>query len=76
MKNFFKKHWAGIGVVVAFLIDQQTGLLGKLITDPFWLNFVQMLSALIAGMLWNKSTETANRRANSGGGAVVPDKGF
>lgn len=57
MKKFLQKHWAGIGVIVAFLIDQQTGLLEKIIKDAFWLNFVQLFSALLAGMLWNSSRE-------------------
>lgn len=52
MKNFFLKNWAFIGWVMTFLLDKSTGLVEKLVVDPFWQNFIYVIGTGLLGYFW------------------------
>ncbi len=45
--KYIKRYWVTISFVLSFILDAQYGILEKLISDPFWLNIVKGLGALL-----------------------------
>lgn len=61
MKNFLKKHWALIGFILAFLIDQNTGLLELLTENQVYQNLIKGLGAILLAYFWKNENNPTTR---------------
>jgi len=59
--NILKKHWALIGFILAFLIDQNTGLLDLLTENQVYQNLIKGLGAIILAYFWKNENTTTTR---------------
>jgi hypothetical protein len=81
MKNFFKKHWALIGFVLAFTLDHQFQIIENFVNDPFWSNIIRGIGAIVLAKYWSTENVTVineinNMEARIGGGGIKnPSKG-
>jgi len=66
--NILKKHWALIGFILAFLVDQNTGLLDLLTENQVYQNLIKGLGAIILAYFWH----TDNTEKIGGGGITNP----
>jgi lipid-A-disaccharide synthase-like uncharacterized protein len=62
MKTFFKKNWALIGFIIAFLLDQNTGFISKVVPDTYWQNFIRGLGSLLLAYFWKNQNNFLNSK--------------
>ncbi len=74
MKKLLKKHWALIGFVVAFLLDQNTGVIAKICQDEFCQNLFKGLGAIILSYFWQSNNNIFGKDAEIGGSNTPPVK--
>lgn len=74
MKNFIKENWALFGFIFALLIDDNTGLIASVFSNPAIQNLVKGLGAILLAYYWNPTQKASANKI--GGGAVIPNKGF
>jgi hypothetical protein len=74
MENFIKKNWALIGFILGFIFDSQFGFLEKLITDPFWLNIVKGIGAILLAYFTKEKLGIKESQNIAGGGIKNPPK--
>ena len=51
--NFIKKHWALIGFILAFLIEQNTGFLDLITQNPTLQNLIKGVGAIVLAYFWH-----------------------
>jgi hypothetical protein len=75
IKKWIKKNWALIGFVLAFILEQKTGIIGKLFPDPVWQETVKGLGGILLAYYWN-SADNIDRLSKKGPGAGTPSHGL
>lgn len=80
MKNFIKKHWALIGLIIAFLVDHAFDILKNSGLTLVEVDLIKGLGVIIVGYFWNpkndkKPTFFATAAVKSKG-AILPSKGL
>ncbi len=67
MKDFIKKNKVLIVFILGMVLDSQFGFLEKLITDPFWLNFIKGFGAILLAYLTPEKLGLVNGQKIIGG---------
>ena len=62
MKTILRKHWALLGFILTFLLDQQTGFIAQIVTDAYWQNFIKGLGSLLLAYFWKNQNHFLNRK--------------
>ena len=70
MKTVIKKHWALIGFILAFVLDTQFQIIENFVNDPFWVNIIRGLGAVVLAKFW----QNENSLKIGGGGIKNPKK--
>lgn len=68
MTNFIKKYWVFIAWLLAFVLDNQYGILEHFIKDVFWINVIKGLGAVILAYMTNN--KLASKDGDIGGGGI------
>ncbi len=81
MEKLLNKHWALIGLIVAFLVDHTFDILKNSGLTLIEVDLIKGLGVIIVGYFWNpsndkKPTFSPSAASKKGKGAIVPSKGL
>lgn len=74
MKEFIKKHWALLGFILAFLIDQNTGIVELVTSNVTLQNLIKGLGAIFLAYFW-KTENNTEKKSRKGIGTRPNDRG-
>lgn len=70
MKTIIQKHWALIGFVIAFLLDNQFGFVAAIAPNETVANLIHGIGAIILAHFW----QNENNVLKIGGGGIKNPK--
>jgi hypothetical protein len=74
MKKFVKKHWALIGLIVAFIIDHSFDILKNSGLSITHIDLIKGFGVIMVGYFWNPKEQATTLK--KGNGAIIPSKGL
>jgi hypothetical protein len=81
LKKLVAKHWALIGLIVAFIVEHTFDILKNSGLSLTEVDLIKGLGVIITGYFWNPKTPSVNKMKTSsaskkGSGAIIPSKGL
>lgn len=79
MKKILKKHWALIGLIIAFIVDHSFDILIDSGMTATQVDIFQGLGVLLVGYFWNPKPQLKSIHKTTTSkekGAIIPNKGL